>query len=219
MNKKNIIFIVSIGFVFILLISNLKITGYSIYRVPFNVDIDILNNNKEVDAGNKLNLNFVFYNLLNPRSVPFNYSIKSLSGDVIVAKSETIFIQNETVITRSIQIPEDVKSGYYLVNIDYESNSKTSNLFKIKSSKEFIKFSLIKILTSLIIILISFLIIGFILTHNTILDQLSNLNKAQISLFFWRIGWSLKQHNYYIKYIAVLIILCLLAIVLILINY
>ena len=80
MNKKNIIFIAAISTVFILLISSLKFTGFSIYRVPFNVDVDILNENKEVNAGDNLKINLIFFNLLSPRSVSFNYSIKSLGG-------------------------------------------------------------------------------------------------------------------------------------------
>ena len=220
MNKKNIIFIACISLVFLLLISNLKYTGFSIYRVPFNIDIDILNTNKEVNAGDNLKVNLVFYNLLEPRSVSFNYSVKSLTGETLITKSESIFIENETVLKKAIIIPKSAETGYYLVSVDWDNtNSKTSSLFKIKSDKKVIKFSIIKVLVSLIIILISILIIIFVLTHNTVLEQLSNLNKAQLSLFFWRIGWSLKQHNYFIKYIAVIIILCLLSIILVLINY
>jgi len=220
MNKKNVVFILAIVFIFVLLVSNLKYTGFAIYRVPFNIEIDILNKDKEVKTGDNLNINLIFFNINKPRSVDFNYSIKSLTSQNIVTREETLFVEKELVVTRDIQIPKSAPSGYYLLEVKWDQeNSKTSSLFKIKSESRVLKFFIINVLVSILLILITLLIIIFIITHHTTLDEINKLNKAAISLFFWKISWRLKQHNYYIKYIISIIIICLLIIILILINY
>ncbi|MBI2672312.1 hypothetical protein HYX16_05240 [Candidatus Woesearchaeota archaeon] len=219
-NKKNIMFILLVSIAFISLLSYMKYTGFAVYRVPFGVEIDILNSGKEVDAGDVINANIIFYNLLQPQSIKLNYSIKNLKGDVLVSDNTNIFVQNETVLKKSILIPKSAPSGYYLLVAEWDNSySKVSTIFKVRSGKDELKFLIIKLLMSLVLIAVTLLIIILIITHNNALSSLSNLNKARISLFFWKIGWILKQHNYYIKYILVFIILCLLGAVLTLINY
>ena len=220
MNKKNIIFIILASITFISLLSYMEYTGFAVYRVPFGVEIDILNNEKEVSAGDVINANIIFYNLLRPQSIKLNYSIKNLKGDVLVSDNTNIFVQNETILKKTILIPKSAPSGYYLVVAEWDdSYSKVSSLFKVKSGSETFKFLIIKVLMSLVLIASTLLIIILIITHNNALSTLSNLNMAKISLFFWKVGWVLKQHNYYIKYFLVFIILCLLGAVLTLINY
>lgn len=220
MNKKNIFFILIVTFVFLILFPHLEFTGLTIYRVPLNIEIDILNEDKEVKAGETLEANLIFYNLLNPKSILFNYSVQSMTGEILITKQENLFIEKETILKRNIKIPKTAETGYYFLTVNWDdSKSKTSSIFKVISTSHIFKFSLIKILTSIILMLGTLLIIIFILTHNTVLDELTKLDKAKISLFFWRIGWALKQHNYFIKYIIAFIILSLLGIILILINY
>ena len=220
MHKKNVILFFLICIIFITLLSHMRYTGLVVYRVPFNIEVDIQNNEKEVDAGDIINANLIFYNLLEPTSISFNYSIKSLKGNVLFVQNENIYVQNETILKRGILIPKTAPAGYYLLVVEWGSSfARSSSLFKVNSEIEMIKFSAIKILMSLVLISIALLIILMIITHNNVLNSLTNLNKARISLFFWKIGWILRQHNYYIKYIIIFIILCLLAIILILINY
>jgi len=151
----------------------------------FDVSIKIPDNYKEITPGSDL---FFEIKLLNFGEIGrvdayVNYMIQDYNGNIIESKDETVAVETQASITRTIKVHADLKPGDYIaaVNIKYDNNTaSSSDTFKIVESKPSSSWPMIELALIIIIIIIIILVVIFIMrkTKKTIKpDNIYNLTE------------------------------------------
>ncbi|MFH1823581.1 MAG: DUF2341 domain-containing protein [archaeon] len=95
------------------------------------------------DPGDPLNVNLSItdWKFFETVDVVVYYAIKNFDGEIITYKEETIAIENELNLQRSLKIPTEIKPGYYVfyAEVHYKDNpdinAVTSHTFEIRSAR------------------------------------------------------------------------------------
>ena len=152
----------------------------------FDVDVEILNEDKTVEQGKILSSKVILFNLGVTEEIEadIEYSILDLDGNAIVSETEKEFIETQFQKIKEIKIPSDAKAGIYVyaVKVKYLDNEQeriltSTAIFEItkKSGIEFpFKFELN--LSSIIIIVLLAVIALFIVYQFRILRMLEKLH-------------------------------------------
>lgn len=125
----------------------IKISGDDIITIPiifeieskdlfFDLNVDIPPQYTNIESGESIVAQIAIFDLvsggtgegLSGRPIDLIYSIYSIDGSVLMSDSETVIIDKETVITKTIVLPERVKDGDYVFAavVDYNGAIGTS---------------------------------------------------------------------------------------------
>jgi hypothetical protein len=136
----------------------------------FDVSVKVPSNYKQLSSGSDLFFEISLFNLGQTGRIDafVEYFIKDFDGNVLEKKDETVAVETQASFLRSIKLPDDVKSGKYLVvtNIKYGNNTEasSSDTFEV-GSKNLIGFSIPPKILIWIIIGIVFVIIVIIVVY------------------------------------------------------
>ncbi len=135
-------------------------------KVLFVANLDVSPKYKEIIQGEKFVADIKFFSLdsLKLNQVEMIYFIKNFDGDVIISESENIVIGSESVISKTIILPEDIQLGDYTFiaitkHMDFVSTS--SYLFSIKEKDDFFIYNIPNV--NLMAIVIFVFLFGIIL--------------------------------------------------------
>ncbi|HYD02660.1 MAG TPA: hypothetical protein VEC16_00015 [Alphaproteobacteria bacterium] len=125
--KKNSVFII-----IAIIILSLPVSVYS--ANPFNVEIELSDNYRNVNPGSEVWFTMFLLNLDNTQrlDVTLNYEvINSSNNKSIVHASKTVAVETQASFVASLNIPEDTPPGDYLLVVSVssslgESSAKTS---------------------------------------------------------------------------------------------
>src|SRR3989344_5482385 len=94
----------------------------------FDVDVEILNEDKKVKQGGRVNSKILLFNLgvTEEIDVDIEYSILDLVGNVIASETEKEIIETQFQKLKDIKIPKDTKPGVYVyaVKVRYIDNAQ-----------------------------------------------------------------------------------------------
>ena len=141
----------------------------------FDVKADVLDAYKEVKAGEDVKFNITLYNIGGVVvDTKLDYSIRDLNGNIITAKHETLAIEREATITRSLAAPIEPGDYIFYAQLAYgDSIATSSDSFKVV--KEMLAPP--KDHTILLIIVLIILIITLILGYYKKLSQKLRLTR------------------------------------------
>ena len=217
MGKKSVVLVGMIILAMFLLTIIGNYTGYSVFesgqdafKKP-DVKISIPSEFKRINPGDEIEVTVIYTDFEVPQEINATHSLKRINGNVVTSKTESLYLQEETLFRKKISLPDDLESGAYVYSVRIEdSNSLSSDFFEVE--RELIPK---KISINTLMIIIGVLILAAIAIIIKLNWPIVNrFNRIRINLFFWNLKWRLKEHKYYI--IPLLIILVLLLIILVL---
>jgi len=135
----------------------------------FDVKVDIIEQKLGPGGYVKANIKIINMGDLKPIDILFYYAIKNFDGSILSYKEESLAIDEELNIMRTLKIPEDILSDYYVFysKVSYEDYSKVpyeyikavgSDVFEITKErvleieKPFMKNVFVKIIIILVVI-------------------------------------------------------------------
>lgn len=103
----------------------------------FDIKVELVRNYSiPVYPGQEVEADIIMYNIgdLKPVDVNLFYSIRNLAGEDIAIKDETLAVNEQQQIRRSLVIPNDIQPGNYLFygKIIYDNNAQASSSSLIK---------------------------------------------------------------------------------------
>lgn len=153
----------------------------------FDVDVEILNENKVVEQGKMVNSKILLFNLgiTENIEVDMEYSILDLDGNIIVSETEKNIIETQFQKIKNIKIPSDTKAGIYVyaVKVSYTDNNQeriltSTAIFEvIKESGTGFPFKIGLNIYSIIIIALLIVIVSFIIYQFRTLKMLERVHK------------------------------------------
>ena len=133
----------------------------------FDVDVEILPRYKTVFQGEDVTAQIILYNLrgIGRVDVSLLYLIKDMEGNLIAEESETVAVETQTSLVKSLKLPEDVEPGSYVFYVSVRYNGfigSSSDLFDVIKIQPLLG---PKIFTPLNVVLgvIALILIGFIM--------------------------------------------------------
>jgi hypothetical protein len=128
----------------------------------FDVSIKIPDNYKKINPGKDLFFEIKLFNFgeIGRVDANVNYLIKDFDGNVIESKDETIAVETQASISRTVKLPADSKPGDYIAiaNVKYGNDTaSSSDMFQVVGQKTF-NFKSAGRLTIIIVIIIIILI-------------------------------------------------------------
>lgn len=129
----------------------------------FDIDIEIPQKYKELLPGEDVLVQLIIYNIKRIGRVDVNveYGIKDTEGNVLVSEQETLAVEMQVSIVRTLDVPYDIKPGNYVVYtiVKYDDTAGTgSDIFRVIPKKiemeARITISLLVIITALITVII-----------------------------------------------------------------
>jgi len=102
----------------------------------FDISVLVDKNYKKVLKAQEVKIDIDLTNLgtLRPADVELYYAIKDLDENVIVFKTESLAVNDKLTVSRSLQIPDDLEEGKYIVYARVTYNDKiaaSSDLFEV----------------------------------------------------------------------------------------
>lgn len=95
----------------------------------FDIDVEIPQRYKEVQPGEEVLAQLTIYNLkrIGPVDVDIEYGLKGIEENIIVSKHETLAVEMQVSILRSLDIPFDTKPGNYVLYtiVKYDNTTGT----------------------------------------------------------------------------------------------
>ena len=99
--------------------------------VFFDVNLDIPPKYSDVAPGGKVIAQSKVFDLVGVGSstIDMEYYLKSIEGDILISKSESIAISGQTQITKTLSLPKEVKEGNYvfIAIVKYKSSVGSSS--------------------------------------------------------------------------------------------
>ncbi len=110
-------------------------------EVLFDTSINIHSGYRDILAGGEIKADFTIFNLKDTGrvEVEIEYIIKSMDSSIIKRSSEMVSIKEQTIVTKSIRLPEDMQEGNYIIaaRVMYEDSISTSSqMFYVSKSRE-----------------------------------------------------------------------------------
>ncbi len=123
----------------------------------FDVDAEVLSESKKIFPGEELLMEI---NLFNVRGfgrvdVSVEYAIKDFKGNILATEHETLSVETQAKVTRSLLVPSDLVPGNYvaLVKVTYaDSVGTSSDVFEVKARA--IRLSLVQLKDYRVVLLI-----------------------------------------------------------------
>ncbi len=144
-------------------------------EVLFDSSINIPPEYGEVYPGGSLTVENKIFNLENIglKSIDITYSVKDFNDNTIFSEKENIAVENQVLTTKMISIPENVKTGDYVlyVVVEYANSVGTSSyFFKIIEKEE--ELGSIKFFDSWIFIIVLLAVVIFFVVFTRQRDNL-----------------------------------------------
>lgn len=159
--------------------------------ILFDSNINLFYKAAGVYPGDKLNTEIKIFDLSNigKSQINFIYFIKDFNGNTIIQESENIVVDSKLDYSKTIDIPENIKTGDYILGtiIKYKDSAGTSSsYFKIiKKEKTIYSNNVIFLVAGLFVLIFLFaffFFIYFILSRDRLLNELKNQYKKEIRI-------------------------------------
>ena len=109
-------------------------------EVLFDSNLDLFPKGEDIIPGEKLTASIKIYDLANlgKNSIDISYFVRDFEGNVLISESENLIIDGTYEFSKSLDLPDDIKLGYYVLGvvIKYGESTGTSSLyFKVVEEK------------------------------------------------------------------------------------
>jgi len=110
-------------------------------EVLFDSNLDLFPKGEDIIPGEKLTASIKVYDLANigKNSVDITYFVRDFAGNVLVSESENLVIDKTYEFSKSLDLPDNIKLGYYVLGVvvKYGESTGTSSLyFKVVEVKK-----------------------------------------------------------------------------------
>lgn len=100
-------------------------------KVLFDASLNVPAKYKEIGKGEELLLQVTLFNLgeTGKADVLIEYQIKDFEGNVILKKEEMVAVETQASLSRTLQLPSDLKDGQYvaIISVKYRDSFGTSS--------------------------------------------------------------------------------------------
>ena len=132
-------------------------------KILFDIALDLIKS--EILIGDDLNIKIGLINLGVPGmvNVSLYYKISDSNNNIVLKENEIVKVETQKEFIKNFKLPSDIAIGDYLISAEVrygEDTAISSSLFKVIKSQIILKFSLIGVLTILVVLLIVLTIIN-----------------------------------------------------------
>lgn len=136
----------------------------------FATNLDVGPEYKRIKPGDKFSIGIKLFNLKDTEThtIGITYLVRNLNSEIIVAETENIVVGTESLITKTIVLPENIALGNYVfaVTAKYDDSVSTSSyLFSVAKEKINMGLDMNYVATIILIFLFGILILVFYMIH------------------------------------------------------
>ncbi|MAF36453.1 hypothetical protein CL622_05045 [archaeon] len=110
-------------------------------KLEFATNLNVNPSSKVIEPGDRFSVGVRVFNLGDSRkttTILLEYQVKDINGNTLVAESETIAVESEALLTKTLTMPKKIQPGNFafaVIATQKESVSTSSYLFSVQKKK------------------------------------------------------------------------------------